>query len=313
MAAGQVLTLSGAVSKFTDASVTNKGTVVALDHLRLQNGKTFTNDGLVDLQSTDGLIDGGFGGLFLNNGILRKSVAGGTSTVSGIDTTHNGEINVQTGTLAFTTGTHRFNGGTMFTGPGQVTVGNGATFAGGFTTNDNLSLNGGVFVGGDGSPGSKATMNGNMAWTAGELQGSWEIAASRVLTLTGSIYVKYMDASVTNKGTVVALDHLRFQNGNVFTNDGLFDLQNDDDMLDGGFGGVFQNNGQLIKSGGVGTSSVAAIGFVNAAGGVVDVRVGTIQLADGFTNSGTLMGVGTFSTNTLTNDGHVAPGVRPVR
>ena len=169
--AGTTLTMDGSVSKYHDASLTNNGTVVALDHLRFKSGKQLTNEGLFDLQSDDGLIDGGFGGAFLNNGILRKSVAGGTSTISGINTTHNGEINVQTGTLAFTTGTHRFEDGTAFTGAGQVTVGNGATFAGGFTTAGNLSLNGGVYTGGDGSPESKATMNGDMTWTAGEWQG----------------------------------------------------------------------------------------------------------------------------------------------
>ena len=74
-------------------------------------------------------------------------------------------------------------------------------------------------------------------------------------------------------------------------------------------GGTFNNSGTLVKSDGGGTSTLANITVSNT--GTMDVQTGTIALPNGFTNAGTLMGLGAFSTNTLTNNGHIAPGASP--
>ncbi len=307
IASGQTLALLPGNYKYVNGAVTNKGTIAAQDNLYFQNGNALTNQGLYDLQADVGTADGAYSGTFTNNAILRKSAGAGTSNIQGITFINNGEINAQTGTIAFNSGSYRFNDGTKFTGAAQVAVSTNATFVGGFTTAGNLTLSAGSYSGGDGNPGSKATMNGNVKWTTGSLTGTWEIASGQTLALLPGNY-KYVNGAVTNKGTMAAQDNLQFQNGNTLTNQGRYELQGDVGFVDGGYNGSFVNTGLVIKSAGTGTSNVAAIDFVNAAGGTVDPGAGTIQLPNNFTNQGTLLGVGAFSTNLLTNAGHVAPG-----
>jgi len=307
LAAGRTLTMQPGNYHFVNGSVSNLGTVAAQDWLYLQNGNTFTNQALYELQADVGLNDGGNGGNFINNGILRKSGGAGSSVVLNIGFTNNGEINAQSGTINFAGGALRFNQGTAFTGPAQVLVSGNASFVGAYTTANNLTLASGSFIGGDGTPGSKGVMNGNTNWSTGALAGSWDVAAGRTLTALPGNY-HYVNGSVSNHGTLLAQDTLYLQNGNTLANQGLVDLQGDVGVADGGNNGHFINTGLLLKSAGGGTSSLAQIDFVNAAGGVVDVRSGTIQLPGNFNNGGTLKGTGAYGSNLLSNAGHVAPG-----
>ncbi len=312
VAATRTLTLQSGNYKYLSGSLDNKGSIAALDTLYLQNGNTLTNTGLYDLQADVGLADGGYNGTLVNNGILRKSAGGGSSVLAGVGFVNNGEINAQTGSIAFQSGNNRFNGGTQFTGAGQVLVSSSATFVGAYTTADNLRLTNGSFTGGDGTAGSKATINGNTDWATGTLAGQWQVAAGRTLTLQAGNY-KYLNGTLVNNGSIAAQDTLYLQNGNTLTNAGRYALQGDVGLADGSYNGFFINTGLLVKTSGTGTSGLANIGFANAVGGVVDVQTGSIALPANFTNLGTLKGSGSFSlAGLLTNAGHVAPGASPV-
>ncbi|MBS0445678.1 MAG: PEP-CTERM sorting domain-containing protein [Proteobacteria bacterium] len=305
VASGRTLQIATGGYKYVDGGVTNNGTVHAVDDLYFVNGNTLTNNGVYTLDGDVGLYDGGYNGNFVNNGRLSKSSGGNTSYVGINGFQNHGIVDAQTGTINFYTG-GLFDDGSQFTGAGQVVVSNGATFRGSFSTAGNLSLTGGTFQGGDGTAGSKATLAGGSAsWTSGSLIGTWQVGSGTTLNLAAGGY-KYVNGSVTNDGHVVATDHAYLQNGNTLTNNGTYEAQGDVGLYDGGYNGHFVNAGTFVKSAGGGTTDVSAIDFQNT--GTVNVATGTIKLPNGFANAGVLTGVGAFQTDTLTNNGHVAPG-----
>ena len=311
VASGATLNLQAGNYKYTNGSLLNQGTVVAYDTLYFQYASPVTNQGIYDFRGDVSLANSYAGGVFSNSGTLRKSAGSGSSAIgSGIAFSNSGVVEVQTGTISFDGGSATFLNGTQFTGAGQVAVTSNASFVGVFTTNSNLSLSGGTFTGGDGSAGAKAVANGNLSWAAGSLAGNWEVAPGRTLTLAAG-GAKSVAGSLVNQGTVLATDHLYFQYGVTLNNQGRVILQGDLGLYNGYAGGNVVNTGLLVKSVGAGTSDLSTVSFTNAAGGVVDVRTGTIQLPTDFVNQGTLKGVGAYVTNSLTNAGHVAPGASP--
>ncbi len=298
---GRTLSLASGAYKYLNASFANQGTVAAADNLYFQNGNTLTNTGLYDLQGDIGLYDGGYNGYFTNSGTLRKSGGTGTSVVSITGFGNTGVIEVASGNLEFNSGA-AFGAGSQFKGPGLVVVSNGASFSGGFTTQGNLVLTAGVFTG------YGAQAQGNLSWSGGRMDGNWAIAAGQTLSVTPAGF-KQVNGSVTNAGTVLATDSLYLSNGNTYTNAGRHELLGDVGIGDGGYSGTVVNSGTLVKTAGTGVSALNAIGLVNT--GVIDVQTGTIALPVNFANAGTLKGNGTFSTNLVVNNGHVAPGESP--
>jgi hypothetical protein len=268
---GQTLALQGGGYKYLNATLQNQGLIAATDHLYFTNGNTLANTGVFDLQGDVGFYDGGYNGYFANSGTLRKSAGVGTSYVSIAGFSNSGVIDVASGSIEFNTGAV-FNDGSQFKGLGTVVVSNGASFNGGFGTEGNLRLVGGTFTG------SGAVIGGDTVWSGGQLNGGWTLQAGRTLWVTPGAY-KYLNASLANQGTVAAADHLYFQNGNTLANSGLYDLQGDVGLYDGGYNGYFTNSGTLRKSGGVGTSYVSISGFSNT--GVIEVASGTIEFNTG--------------------------------
>jgi hypothetical protein len=299
--AGRTLSITPGGYKYLNASFTNLGAVTATDHLYFTNGNTLANSGMYELQGDVGLYDGGYNGYFVNSGTLRKSAGAGTSYVSITGFSNIGIVEAASGAIEFNTGA-AFGAGSQFKGPGAVVVSNGASFSGGFTTQGNLVLASGVFTG------IAAQAQGDVTWTGGRLDGSWEIAAGRTLSVTPG-GTKQVNGSVTNSGTVRATDSLYLTNGNTYTNAGRHELQGDVGIGDGGYGGTVVNSGTLVKTAGTGVSNLNAVSLVNT--GVIDVQTGTVALPANFANAGTLKGNGAFSTNLLVNNGHVAPGASP--
>ena len=213
------------------------------------------------------------------------------------------------GILNFGGGNARFNDGTHFNGTGVNNINSNASFVGNFTS-QNLHLNAGIFTGGDGSPGSKAVVNGTADFTGGTITGAWEVAAGQTLSGKGGSNKFLSGATLTNKGTLSwqTTDTLFLQSDSHISNQGTIDFQADSAVVfNGGAVGTFVNTGLIVKSAGSATTTIGNnLGFDNQ--GVVDVRSGTIQLPTNFDNAGTLMGTGAFTTNALTNNGHVAPG-----
>jgi hypothetical protein len=308
---GRTLTLAAGGTKTINGPFTNKGSFAATDDLYFINNNTLANTALYDFKGDVGIYNGGFGGTMLNTGTLRKSVGTGRSYVSIQGFSNSGTIEAQTGIIEFNAGP-AFGNGTVFKGPGTVVVSSsGASFNGGFTTEGNLVLAGGVFAGGGGGPLPNATLaNGSVGFATGRLDGTWVVGAgTRMDVVPGGS--KFVNGTIINQGLMAATDELQMLNNNTLNNEGVYDFKGDVGISNGGFGGNFVNTGLLVKSVGDGVSSLAGIAFTNAAGGVVDVRSGTVQLPANFTNRGTLKGAGAYQTNQLTNAGRVAPGESP--
>ncbi len=287
--------------------LTIQGTVAATDDLFFYNGAAVANQGLYSLQGDIGLRDGGYSGQFTNNATLRKTAGNANSRIAGLSFNNTGTIEAQTGTILFQGGELNFGDGSIFSGAGQVEVASSATWTGTQNVTGNLSLTGGVHNSG-GTTG--ALLNGPVNWIGGNLVGHWQVNSGATLNLrAGNTKALTNPGTVlTNQGVVVATSDLSFYNGAAVVNQGVYKLQADVGLLDGGYGGHFDNQGLLVKTaGGSGTSSVSGIDFTNS--GTVSVLSGTIALPSNFVNVGTLTGTGQFAlSGTLSNNGHLAPG-----
>jgi hypothetical protein len=271
----------------------------------------FTNQDTFAFLDTATIVNnGGTLPQFINDGTVSVA-AGKTATIGSVKFVNNATLDVA-GTLNLDGGNARFNSGTTFTGGGTANVNTNATFVGDIMSG-NLSLNGGTLSGGDGTPGSTAILHGSVRYTGGTLTGDWELASGQTLDgLAGGIKL-LSTANFTNQGTFTwqTTNNLFVQSDSHLTNTGTIDFQADTTVLyNGGTVGSFTNTGLIVKSGGTGTTTIGNnLGFSNP--GTVEVQTGAIALPTNFANAGTLMGTGAFSSDSITNNGHVAPGASP--
>jgi hypothetical protein len=304
-------TALGPSNKFINAAtVSNNSTInwQTGSTLFMLNGATLINRGVFEFQTGATVANnGGAIQTFDNRNILRVAPGQGAiiSTVAFVN--NGGTIDVGAGgQINFSGGNATFNAGTQFTGAGLKAITNSATFNGPFSA-INLSLQGGNFRG------NAAALSGSADFFGDTFTGTWTVAPGATLSAV-STRSKFLDnVSFTNQGTIAwnTPSALFFLNNARLFNHGTIDLAADSNMLhNGGAVGSFINNGLIIKSAGAGTTSITNnLGFDNR--GVLNVSSGTIHLPDNFTNNGTLKGIGTFTTNTLTNAGHLAPGNSP--
>jgi hypothetical protein len=304
VAAGRTLTATDNGNHYIRGTVSNLGTLDTQGHLYFEYASyRIENAGTLNLRGDAGLYTTYAGGTVVNTGTFAKVAGTGTSAVQGLTFINNGGlIDVQTGTLQFSGGQLAFNDGTRFTGAGQV-VTSSARFAGQIAA-ANLSLDAGTYTGGDGAGQTMATVHGHTTTHSAALEGYWTFAEDHQLTLNGTTAIR---GTVVNQGQAVATGNLDFQYpSQVLVNQGRLTLKADASLVNSYAGGTFVNLGTLVKNDGAGTSSLAGLTVTNA--GTMEVQTGTLALPSGFLNAGTLKGVGSFSTDTLTNEGHITPG-----
>ncbi len=283
-ASGSTLFVDGGGYKYVGGTLTNAGTMTATDNLYFNDGSTLANNGSYKVSGDVSLISNGGIGHFANNGTLTKSGGIGDSYVSigGFVNNATGVIDVQSGRLLFNTGA-TFSSGTSVTGAGQVLVTSGATFNGALSTANNLYLSGGTITG------NSAIANGDVHWTSDTMAGTWTTASGSTLFVDGGGY-KYVGGTLTNAGTMTATDNLYFNDASTLVNNGSYKLSGDVSLLSNGGTPSFVNNGTLAKTGGIGDSYVSIGGFVNNAGGIIDVQSGRMILNNAPTlNSGTII------------------------
>ncbi|MBT9502523.1 MAG: PEP-CTERM sorting domain-containing protein [Burkholderiaceae bacterium] len=306
---GKTLNLQAGSAKVLanpSAVLTNRGVVAASDELYFYNGASLVNQGAYRLQGDVGLRDGGYGGIVTNSATLSKVSGSGDSVIAGLSFNNSGTIEAQTGTILFQSGSVSFGDGSTFSGGGQVVVATGATWTGIQNVTGKLALTGGTQVG---AGPSGAMLNGTADWRGGNLNGGWQVRSGSTLNLQVGSAKTLVDPGtvLSNQGLIVASDELRFYNGAKVVNLGVYRMDRDVGLLDGGYGGHFDNRGLLVKTAGTGTSSVGGIDFTNQ--GTVSVLSGAIALPTDFTNAGMLAGTGQFSlAGTLSNNGRLAPG-----
>lgn len=321
-ASSTVTATDGANKRLNTANVVNDGTVVwnSAATLQVGNASSFTNNGLYEARASH-TVNAVLGGLptFTNtsSGTVRAD-AGQTLTIGGGSSlafvNAGGTLDAEAGgAIVYSTSNLRFEDGTTFTGSGLHSVSRNATFVGTSTASGNLVLEHGTLTGGDGTPGSQAVLAGAATWSGGDLAGGWRIAGGTTLTGSDGSNKRINGASLVNDGTLAwnSADPLQMGNAASITNNGVIDIATDADVVHA-FGGqpTLDNRGLIVKSGGAGETSFAN-SLMLANEGTIDVRTGSVRLPNGFANAGTLTGSGTFASNTITNDGHVAPGESP--
>jgi Immunoglobulin I-set domain len=286
----------------------------------------FINQGTVEVQSGTLVI-----GAFNNDGMAR-ALAGTTLSFSG--GTSGGTFDVASGTTVNVNG-GAFNPSSLFTGPGIVRL-NGSLS--GVLSGQNLLFDSGVLNG-------AFTLNGTMNWTSGTLQGQLVNGAGAVLIIGGDA-----DKIFSNQGAQVLNDGMIIWSGTgklltwgdssygpiPFENrsGGLWEISGDSETASAGGlsyppSFAFENRGLLRKTGGQGTTTFGACGFINQ--GTVEVQSGTLGFNSNFTqisgttrleggnlaattpltfNAGLLTGSGVI-TASLLNAAEVSPGASP--
>jgi hypothetical protein len=265
-----------------------------------------------------------FNGVFNNFGEFTKSVTAGETQVTAVFNS-DGEVNVENGILNLRSGgnstgiydtslgaivrfsgsTHNFNAGSDFDGTGTVDfaggtnhintgysyngntiISNGITNFNGHVILNTLTLSGGV-MGGNGT----VDIDGLLTWTSGIMQDNGITNANGGMNISGANPKNIShNRSLNNVGnaTWTGIGNVGINPGVTFNNlsDAIFDIQTDADWL----GGIFINDGTVIKSGG-GDTQISST-FTN--NNTVEVQAGTLSLSGNFTN---------FVNNTLTG-GH---------
>jgi len=292
-------------------------------------------------------------GLSLNN-TGTVNIDAGTLSLSGTlgtganNTNVGGPFNIASGaTLNLGFGTHTINPTGSVNGPGMLKFRECTTnFNGVFNVTGSLSFDVQSIVNfntptnitvlnlaaGRVAGSGAVTILNQMDWTGGDIQrsGSFTIQPNAILNFTGA-GPKNLNSTLTNKGVANYLSASLFFNvGSVFDNraGATFNIQTDSPLFGGG---IIQNAGTIVKTGGAGTTigcrldnsgrleiSSTSLFFqstfdqpqgdtVNQTGGVTHLNNGTLS-ANLTINGGVLSGIGTVTGN-VTNSGALSPGL----
>lgn len=232
IAAKQKLNGVAGAAKLLTGSLTNLGVIdwSTVEGLQGANGATLLNKKTIDATLTNSLVWVAGGQPTLNNaaaGLVRAS-AGATFSLNNWNIVNNGgRFDAAAGsTMLFNGSTNTFNDGSRFTGAGSNTVTGTARFVGTITS-DNLRFSAGSLIGGDGTPLSRALLNGSTEWLGGDFSGAWTLPAAQKLNANTGPNGKRLSGDFVNAGTLLwnTTDGLSGQNGAVWTNNGVFEAR----------------------------------------------------------------------------------------
>jgi len=274
----------------------NAGTVNDGGLISFSSTSTIDNEkgAAVDLTSDDAGMNGGSGNIFKNTGTLAKTGGAGTSTVD-VFLDNTGTVSASSGTLDFTAGGSL--AGIFSTSNGAaIELGDGS-FA---TVTASAKLGGAILVSGATlSPATGDTMTLSGTDTFGGNNGEATLAGAGTIVTSGATTIVDHDYNTSaqlngamwhNSGKVYDGGQISLSSTSIIENlaGGVFNLTADDGAMSGGSSNTFDNAGTLAKTGGNGTSTVAAVldntGTIKASSGILD-----------FTDGGTLGG--TFATS----------------
>ncbi|MCX6924291.1 MAG: hypothetical protein NT154_13920, partial [Verrucomicrobia bacterium] len=310
---GGHLFLASSNAKNLNGSITNAGVVTwtGTGNLTVRGAIHNLAGGLFEIQNNEYLDWVSGSPVFVNDGIVRKTVATGISYCQ-IAFINNGTVDVQTGTFQLYQEPKTLNAGCRFTGAGVSSLSSGTVILAGTIESENLALNGASMTG-------AGSVNGSFTWNSGALTPdvSFNITTNGLLLLASS-GGKTLNGTITNAGVVrwTGTGNLVVRGAIHNKPGGLFDAQNNE-YLDWVSGTpVIMNEGTFRKSVGTATTT-CQIPCVNR--GRVEANAGTLYFSGTtFTDqAGTIaLGGGTFQTTyqlalsggQLTGAGTVKPG-----
>lgn len=347
------LNISGTSSKTLSASrqLVNNGTGswTGTGNWFISGSSLFNNaaSGAFDFQNNATITWSTTQGSISNAGLLRKTVATGTSAVD-VPVTNTGTMNAQTGTINLTSGgmnsnlfscssgaainigagTYTFATGADTNGPGFVGVTGGTLSVSGTANAEDLSISSGT-LGGTGT----ITVRGILNWSGGTMTaaGVTTVSSTGTLNINGTSS-KTLGASrqlINNgAGTWTGTGNWFVSGGALFNNaaSGVFDIQNNATYSWVTTPGSISNAGTFGKSVATGTTTVdvpySCAGILSAGSGVVHFTGGFTQTAGGETlldggavsasstmnfNGGTVSGSGSIFAN-VSNAATFDPG-----
>ncbi|MEA2163027.1 MAG: large repetitive protein [Thermoanaerobaculia bacterium] len=348
VASGATLNMTGAGTRSVDGvSLSNSGTVNwnAGNNISIYNSGSINNlsGGLFSITGDQLIYQSCCAAAlqFSNAGTVRKTVATGQTSFSGVPFNNTGTVDIQSGTFSPRAGTSTgvFNAtasGTWLFDSGSYTIGTGGTLtgAGAYTINgaqlnvsasavvvDHLTITSGVLnlpSGGAISTSASGIVDWNGASTITGA-GTLAITSGGTINLSGA-GTRIVDGITLNNGGTANWsggNNLSIINSGVINNlsGALFYVTNDNLIYYHccAPGQAFNNAGTFRKSTATGTTSFSGIGFNNS--GTVDIQSGTISPVSGTStgifnaaSSGTfLFGGGSYtlaSGATLTGSGN---------
>ena len=263
--------ISGAYLRLYSATIDNKAT------------------GVWNLQNDNSIYSNSGSPVFNNEGTFVKSTGTGTSTIYPFfKNMAGGVIDVRTGTLTLAGGSSTVDGnefkvkaGATLDLPNHTFTGTQTAFGGGSVLVKNVTLG----AGGATFAFSDANM---LFWTGGNIvTGTDTLKNTGIFNITsdkGNSGDRALYGTLENSGTInqnISGAYLRLYSATINNKaTGVWNLQNDNDIYANSGSPVFNNEGTFVKLTGTGTSTIYPF-FKNMAGGVIDVRTGTLTLAGG--------------------------------
>ena len=289
---GQLLISSAAqYAKSLNGALTNAGTIIWTPSGNLVLGGVLHNssNALFHIQTGNTLIASGTHPVLINDGVLRRSVNTGTTTLQ-VPLVNNGVVDIQTGRLELPGGS-LLNDGGSFTGGGVTSMGGGTNTLSGTISSENLELSGATLTG-------SGQVIGSFNWSAGTIDAalSFNVTSNSLLTIgSGANFTKSLNGNLTNAGTVVWLPTGALLLGGTLNNlpGGLFDIRTDNLLASNAPSAQILNAGTFRKSAGTATATCGPRLINN---GTVEVASGRLTCAGGFSNyNGTVsLAGGTF-------------------
>ncbi len=257
--------------------------------------------------TTDNIINKSGGGTptLTNSGTLRKSGGAGQTTFTNVDINSTGTIHVQSGILnpsnASISGIVDLDAGTKLTiDSDTVTIAGATSFpdtgsveiqAGTLMVSNNVIIPTIVFNNGfiDGT--STLTIGTAMGWAGGTMQGSGvtEVASLAILNMSGIGKALNTRTLRPLSGSTVnwTAGNLSVNTGGNIDNTGLFHVQFDGNLGNGGSAGAFVNNngGTLRRSATTGNFTLTGINLTN--NGILDIDLGRVDVTGTFNQGAT--------------------------
>lgn len=291
VASGAVLTLASPADKsISGGQLINQGRVVWADKGTIVGvaGGAIANHGVFEIQN-----DLSFAfccqfpqGTFHNfsDGVVRKTVATGTTAFGDFIFENEGTLDIQSGVLLLQGGVqHQLKSGSRFSGAGVTRV-SGTTVT---LTGTAILDAGGTFELSSGALAGTGSISGpgSFLWSGGDLAGGFTIETNGHLSIAGAAEKRLYGGSLVNRGTAVwrGSGNMVGVAGGSITNRGVFELQNDAvfafccQFPRAAFWNMAE--GILRKTGTSGTSTFGDFRLENQ--GRIEVLTGTLLLQGG--------------------------------
>jgi hypothetical protein len=243
-------------------------------------GLAVNNTGLIDVE-TGTLSLGGSG-----NSSGNSSSSGAYTVASGATLGFSGNTNLLPSSSISGDGNVTFTGGTTNEQGGYTITGNTLVAGGTAGFQNDLDLPQLTLSGGALSDPGTMTIDGTLAWTGGFMTGPGTTVAHGNVNINNSSDVG-LSLGHTFQNTATAIwtgtGNIKLSDGSTFTNlpNAMVDIQGTGSITDGYFFGpssYFDNQGDLVKSTGTGTTGVSTF-FNNS--GILDVESGTVSVTSG--------------------------------